>query len=134
MKNNAESIKSNGDGEQTDATALRKRAAADAVEDANSFAILVRRQFQKSLSASSPEPFAHVQSKGKPGTVVGSQDDEVDGVLIHPVEGSTQLVLSDELMQISLPAEIESIKSEPIRLFHVQSRTPWMQRVSPGNA
>lgn len=135
LKNNAESRKICREGDQADATALQKRAAEDAVEDANLFAILVRRQFEKSMPASKPEASAHFQCKGKTVMPGGSQDeDEVDGVLIHPVEGSTQLILSDELLQISLATEVESIKSEPIRLFHVQSRTPWMQQVCSGSA
>lgn len=135
LKNNAQSRKTCREGDQPDARALQKRAAEDAVEDANLFATLVRRQFEKSMPASKPEAPAHFQSKGKTAIPGGSQDEDgVDGVLIHPVEGSTQLVLSDELLQISLAAEVESIKSEPIRLFHVQSRTPWMQQVCSGSA
>lgn len=114
--------------------ALAKRAAEDAVEDANSFAVLVRRQFEKSMPQGKGKLSILLQSGVNEKAGAGFDDEEIDGVLIHPIEGSTQLVLSDELQQICLETEVEAIQSEPLRLFHVQSRSPWVQCVVPGAA
>lgn len=133
MKNTPEPGKFTRNRERRDNTALAKRAAEDAVEDANLFAILVRRQLEKSMPARIHDSSVHSKS-GKRQKAGSELDEEIDGVLIHPIEGTTQLVLSDELQQISLESEVKSIQSEPLRLFHVQSRSPWVQQVLPGAA
>lgn len=133
MKNTAESRKFAENRERRQPKTLAKRAAEDAVEDADLFAVLVRRQFEKSMPTKSHDSSVPLQTVRK--CKVGAEsDEEIDGVLIHPIEGTTRLVLSDELQEISLDAEVESIRSEPITLFHVQSRFPWVQKVLPGSA
>lgn len=112
---------------------LRRRAAEDAVEDADSYAIRVRRQFERAVMPYSREPSASLLSAECAKAQVGLEG-EIDGVLIHPVEGATRLILSDELLDISGASAAELIGLAPIRLFHVQSRSPWTQQVRPGAA
>ncbi len=125
--------KSKADRERQDETSLRKRAAEDAVGDADSYAIRVRCEFEKVMTPNGREPSASSLSKESAKAKVGLEE-EIDGVLIHSVEGATRLILSDELLQISNASEVESIGVDPIRLFHVQSRSPWMQQVRAGAA
>lgn len=133
MKNYATSKESKTNREQQDETVLRRRAAEDAVQDADSYAIRVRRQFEKVTTSCNRGPSVSSLSKESAKAKAGL-DEEVDGVLIHSVEGTTRLILSDEILQISNASEVESIGIDPIRLFHVQSRAPWMQQVRPGAA
>lgn len=105
----------------------------DAVEDADSYAIRVRREFEHPRKPSRRDLLTSSLRQESARTTVGSLE-EIDGVLIHSVEGTTRLVLSDELLQISNTSEAESVSVEPMNLFHVQSRSPWVQRVRPGAA
>lgn len=105
----------------------------DAVEGADLYAVRVRREFEKPATPGSRNSLAHDTSQGSARATVGSLE-EIDGVLIHPVEGATRLVLSDEFLQISSTAEMEMVTVGPINLFHVQSRAPWVQRVCPAAA
>ncbi|MEJ2007962.1 MAG: hypothetical protein P8Z30_07370 [Acidobacteriota bacterium] len=133
MKNNAISDQTKVDQKRLDETALRRRAAEDAVGDADSYAIRVRRQFQNVAMPSGRERSDYSLSKETAGGKVGPLE-EIDGVLIHAVEGTTRLILSDEILEISSTSAGESIVVEPIRLFHVQSRAPWTQQVRAGAA
>jgi len=133
LKNHFTSAKSNADRQWQDETSLRKRAAEDAVGDADSYAIRVRREFEKAMTANGQEPSALAFSREDAKAKVGVEE-EVDGVLIHSLDGKTKLILSDEILHVSKLSEVESIGVDPIRLFHVQSRFPWMQQVRPGAA
>lgn len=105
----------------------------DAFEDADSYAIRVRREFENNRTASNQNPLASSLGRQNSRDSAGSLE-EIDGVLIHSVEGTTKLVLSDELLEISNSSEAESVAIDPMNLFHVQSRSPWVQRVRPGMA
>lgn len=133
MKNDAITATNKVNLQLQDATELRKRALEDAFEDADSYAIRVRREFENNRTASNQNPLASSLGRQNSRDSAGSLE-EIDGVLIHSVEGTTKLVLSDELLEISNSSEAESVAIDPMNLFHVQSRSPWVQRVRPGMA
>lgn len=126
-------VNSKLDRERQDKTALKNRAVEDAVEDADSYAIRVRREFENVRSPNRKDSLSTSLTQKNAGATVDSLEG-IDGVLIHSVEGTTKLVLSDELLQISSVSEAESVMVEPMNLFHVQSRAPWVQLVRPGAA
>jgi hypothetical protein len=133
LKNNPESEQYQADLERQDATALRKRAAEDAVKDADSYVSKSRPQRGK---VAGPHSFGLVLDLLSPtleGAKVGSQDG-IDGLLIHSGDIRSRLVLSDELLEISLAAEVEALMAGPIKLFHVQTLAPWVEQVYPGKA
>lgn len=133
MKNNAKLERDKPVLERQDAVALRKRATEDAVKDADFYASSVRPQREKSTGFNNREALSYLLSPKQPQVRVGAQD-EIDGLLIRSCEGSTKLVLSDEISEVSLVAEAEALAAEPIRIFHVQAPAPWVQQVHPGEA
>ncbi len=133
MKNNTKSEQYKPDLERQDATALRKRAAEDAVKDADSYVSNPRPQCPKKTEANSFGLVLDLISPTLEEARVGSTEG-IDGLLIHSCESRARLVLSDEILEISLTAEVEALTTEPIRIFHVQTLAPWVEQVHPGNA
>jgi hypothetical protein len=118
---------------QPDATELKKRAAEDAVRDADSYAFSTRPQPKKAPTVKEMNPVSYLMKAKQPSASVGSQEG-IDGVLIHANDSQTNLVLSDEMLQISLPDEVAALAVEPIKLFHVQGPAPWVEQVHVGRA
>lgn len=133
MKNNMTLKKVVGNLEQLDAMSLKRRAAEDAVKDADSYAFSARPLRGRDAESKSFDPVAHLLGTRSTRLRVGSQD-EIDGLLIHVDEDDPRLVLSDELQEISLADEAEALETEPIKIFHVQAPTPWVEHVYPGKA
>ena len=133
MKNNGKFEKDKTDLERQDARALKKRAAEDVTQDADSYVSKTRPQSEQIMGSNPLEQLAHLLSHMLAGGRAGSQD-EIDGLLIYSGENGSRLVLSDELLEISREADAASLATEPIRIFHVQASAPWVQRVRPGHA
>lgn len=110
LKNDSES--KHCEPERQDATALRKRAADDAVRAADWYASKSWRQPDANVGSSSlglvTELFC--PKRMRPGA--GSPDG-IDGRLVHSVAGAT----SDELLEIFLAAEAEALGSQSMRIF-----------------
>lgn len=133
MKNNTDPEHGTLHLEQPDAAELKRRAAEDAVKDADSFAFNSRPE-QRRSSGSSASDLVSYLLKAKPSPARVGPQDGIDGVFIHPSEGAAKLVLSDELQEISLQDEIAALASEPIRIFHVQAPAPWVEQIYVGSA
>jgi hypothetical protein len=133
LKNNMTLKKVVGNLEQLDAMSLKRRAAEDAVKDADSYAFSARPLRGRDAESEAFDPVAHLLGARRARLRVGSQD-EIDGLLIHVDEDDPRLVLSDELQEISLADEAEALEAEPIKIFHVQAPTPWVEHVYPGKA
>jgi len=133
LKNNAESEQYKPDLERQDAKELRKRAAEDAVKDADSYVSNTRSQRDKVAGTNSFGLVLDLLSPTLEAARAGSPEG-IDGLLIHSVDIRARLVLSDEILEISLTAEVEALRAGPIRLFHVQTPAPWVEQVYPGNA
>ncbi len=119
---------------QLEATELKRRAAEDAVKDADSYASSTRPQPKKDSEASRLDPVSYLLKASKhTGVHVGSQDG-IDGLFIRSNEGGASLVLSEEMLEISLADEVSALAAEPIRIFHVQAPAPWVEQVHAGKA
>jgi hypothetical protein len=119
--------------EQLDAMSLKRRAAEDAVKDADSFAFSTRPQHKKTVEPKRDDPVADLLDATHSRIKMGSQD-EIDGLLIHLNEDNPRLILSDELLEISLADEAAALEAEPIKIFHVQAPAPWVEQVHAGKA
>lgn len=119
--------------EQLDATSLKRRAAEDAVKDADSYAVSTRPQHKKKVEPKGLDPVTDLLGAKQARLRIGLQDG-IDGLLIHANEDDPRLVLSDELLEISLADEAEALETEPIRIFHVRAAAPWVQQVHAGKA
>lgn len=133
MKNDIEFKKFVGNLEQLDAMSLKRRAAEDAVKDADSYAFGTRPQHKKAIEPKGVEPIVDLLSGRHARIRVGAQDG-IDGLLIHANEDDPRLVLSDELMEISIADEVEALNAEPITIFHVQAPAPWVEHAYVGKA
>lgn len=133
MKNLTEPKYRTGDLEQLDARELKRRAAEDAVRDADSYAVSARPQHKKDSVVQGLDPISYLLRAKPPQASVGSQEG-VDGLLIHANDSQTNLVVSDEILQVSLADEVAALEGEPIRIFHVQSPAPWVEHVLAGKA
>lgn len=133
MKNNGKFEKDKTDLKRQDAWALKKRAAEDVTQDADSYVSKTRPQSEQLMGSNPLEQLAHLLSHTLARVRAGSQD-EIDGLLIYSSEKGARLVLSDELLEISHEADAVALATEPIRIFHVQAPAPWVQRVRPGHA
>ena len=133
MKNLTEQQYGTRDPERLDATELKRRAAEDAVKDADSYAISVRPQRKKDAVVKGDDPFSYLLKAKVPRVAVGSQEG-IDGLLIRANDSQANLVLSDEMLQISLADEVAALEVEPIRIFHVQGPAPWVEQVLAGKA
>lgn len=133
MKNDIEFKQFTGETEQLDAISLKRRAAEDAVKDADSYAISTRPQSKKIAESKGLGPVADLLGAKQTRIRVGAQDG-IDGLLIHANEDDPRLVLSDELLEISLADEAEALEVEPITIFHVQAPAPWVEYVQAGKA
>ena len=133
MKNLTEPKCGTRDAEQLDATELKRRAAEDAVKDADSYAISVRPQRNKESVAKGLDPVSYLLKAKQPRVSVGSQEG-IDGLLIHANDSQANLVLSDEMLEISLADDVAALDVEPIRIFHVQCPAPWVERILVGKA
>lgn len=121
------------DPEQLDAMELKRRAAEDAVRDANSYAISARPQRKKDAVVQGLDPVSYLVKAKQPRVSVGSQEG-IDGLLIHANDSRTNLVLSDEMLEISLADEVAALDVDPIRIFHVQGPAPWVEQILAGKA
>lgn len=119
--------------EQLDAVSLKRRAAEDAVKDADSYAFSTRPQRRVAVESKKTDPVAHLLDTRNARLRVGSQDG-IDGLLIHADESDPMLVLSDELLEISRAIEEEVLGAEPLKIFHVQAPSPWVEQVYAGKA
>ena len=133
MKNLTDLKYSTWDTEQLDARELKRRAAEDAVRDADSYAVSARPQRKKDSVVQGIDPISSLMKAKQPQASVGSQEG-VDGLLIHANDSQTNLVVSDEILQVSLADEVAALEAEPIRIFHVQSPAPWVEHVFAGKA
>ena len=133
MKNLTDSQYGVRDPEQLDARELKRRAAEDAVKDADSYAISARPQRKKDAVVQGLDPISYLMKAKQTQLSDGSQGG-IDGLLIHANDGQASLVLSDEMMEISLADEVASLEDEPIKIFHVQGPAPWVERIRAGKA
>lgn len=133
LKNLTEPKYRTRDLEQLDARELKRRAAEDAVRDADSYAVSARPQHKKDSVVQGLEPISYLLRAKPPQASVGSQEG-IDGLLIHANDSQTNLVVSDEILQVSLADEVAALEGEPIRIFHVQSPAPWVEHVLAGKA
>lgn len=117
-----------GDLKQLDATELKRRAEEDAVRDADSFARAVRVRRNKPSAAQRFDAQSYLLTgKNSRGRVAAQEG--IDGLLIHSNEGDSSLVLSEEILEISLADEVAAIMTEPIKIFHIQTPAPWVEEV-----
>jgi hypothetical protein len=112
---------------------LKRRAAEDAVRDADSYAISARPQRKKDSVVQGLDPISYLLKAKQPQVSVGSQEG-IDGLLIHANDSQTHLVVSDEMLEISLADEVAALEVDLIRIFHVQSPAPWVEHIRAGKA
>lgn len=133
MKNLTELKYGTRDPEQLEAMELKRRAAEDAVRDADSYAISARPQRKKDSVVQGVDSFSYLLKAKQPRVSVGSQEG-IDGLLIHANDSQTNLVLSDEMLEVSLADEVAALEDEPIKIFHVQGPAPWVEQIFAGKA
>ncbi|TAM83877.1 MAG: hypothetical protein EPN47_03440 [Acidobacteria bacterium] len=133
MKNLTETKHTKTDLGQLDESELKRRAAEDAFKDADSYAVAARSQSNTAPSVKRVNPVSYL-IKGKQLRVSVDPPEGIDGVLVRANDSRASLVLSDELLQASLAVEIATLVDEPIRIFHVQGQTPWVEQVLVGKA
>ena len=121
MKNNMEFKQFAADLEQLDAMSLKRRAAEDAVKDADSYAFSTRPQHRRTVEPKDLDPVADLLGAKHPRVRVNSQDG-IDGLLIHSNEDNPRLVLSDEILEISLADEAEALELIRHDFAHVMAR------------
>jgi hypothetical protein len=134
LKNHTEPEHRMPDLEQLEAMELKRRAAEDAVKDADSYALNTRPQREKTSEAKGLDPVSNLLKTGKHASVRVDSQEGIDGVFIHSNEGGASLVLSDEMLEISLADEVAALAAEPIRIFHVQAPAPWVEQIHAGKA
>ena len=133
MKNNTGPKHSTEDPKQLDATELKRRAEEDAVRDADSYASARRPRPKQSSPAKDLDTRTCVQTaQHSPGREV--QQEGIDGLLIHSNEGGSRLVLSEEILEISLADEVAALMVDPIKIFHIKAPAPWVEEVRAGRA
>jgi len=133
LKNHTEPEHGRADLEQPDAAELKRRAAEDAVSDADSYALDTRPRCKMPSGAEGLDPASSLLTNPYARGRVGSQEG-IDGLLIHPSEGGTRLVLSDEILEISHADEVAALMAEPIKIFHVQAPVPWVEEIRAGTS
>ena len=133
MKNFTEPEYGKTDLGQLDASELKRRAAEDAFKDADSYAVSARPQNKTTPSVKRVNPVSYLMRAKQPRVSVDPQEG-IDGLLIHANDSQANLVLSDEMLQISLADEVAALADEPIRIFHVQGPAPWVEQVLAGKA
>lgn len=110
LKNNSESKQC--EPEQRDATALKKRAADDAVKAADSYASERCPQRNANVGSSCLGLVTELYCPDGSSPAAGSPGG-IDGRLVHSVGGATR----DELLEIFLAAEAEALASQSIRIY-----------------
>ena len=133
MKNLTESKCGTRKLEKLDATELKRRAAEDAVKDADSYATSGRPQSRKSFAVKELDQVSHMM-KAVPEPTPGDAPEGIDGILVRANDCGSSLVLSDEMLQLSLADEIAALASEPLKIFHVHGPAPWVEQVIAGKA
>ena len=133
MKNLAESKCGTRKLEKLDATELKRRAAEDAVKDADSYATSARLQSRKTSAVKGLDQVSHLM-KPVPEPTPDESPESIDGILVRANDCGSSLVLSDEMLQLSLADEVAALASEPIKIFHVHGPTPWVEQVIAGKA
>ena len=133
MKNLTESKCGTRKLEKLDATELKRRAAEDAVKDADSYATSARPQSSKTLAVKELDQVSHLMTT-VPEPTSGEAPEGIDGILVRANDCGSSLVLSDEMLQLSLADEVAALASEPIKIFHVHGPTPWVEQVIAGKA
>ena len=133
LKNHLESENGMANMRQLDATELKRRAAEDAVKDADSYAISARPQARRDSAVKGLDRVSQLM-KTREEPESGDESDGIDGVMVHANDSDASLVLSDEMLQISLPDEIAALTTEPIKIFHVDGSAPWVEHVIAGKA
>ncbi|HEX5412896.1 MAG TPA: hypothetical protein VFZ27_13685 [Terriglobia bacterium] len=133
MKNLTEPKCTRTDLGQLDASELKRRAVEDAFRDADSYAVAARSQTSAASPVKQVNPVSYLMKAKQSPVTVGPQEG-IDGVLVHANDSQANLVLSDELLQVSLADEIAALVEEPIRIFHVRGPAPWVEQVLAGKA
>lgn len=133
MKNLTERKRTKTDLGQLDASELKRRAVEDALKDADSYAVAARSQAKTASSVNRVNPVLDLM-KSKQSPLSMSAQEGIDGVLVHANDCQATLVLSDELLQVSLAAEVSALVDEPITIFHVRGPAPWVEHVHTGKA
>lgn len=116
-----------------DTSELKRRAVEDAFKDADSYAVAARAQTKTAFSVKRVNPVSYLM-KTKQSPVFPGPQDGIDGVLVHANDSQANLVLSDELLRVSLADEVAALVNEPIRIFHVRGPAPWVEQVLAGKA
>jgi hypothetical protein len=133
LKNLTELKYGKADLRQLDASELKRRAAEDAFKDADSYAVGASPQVKAPASVKGVNPVSYLM-KAKPSRVSVDSPEGIDGVLVRANDSQASLVLSDELQQVSLADEVAALEDEPVRIFHVQGPSPWVEQVLAGKA
>ncbi|HET9180141.1 MAG TPA: hypothetical protein VFQ24_17435 [Terriglobia bacterium] len=133
MKNLTEPKRPTTDRGQLDASELKRRAVEDAFKDADSYAVAARSHANTTFSVKRVNPVSYLMKTKQSPVSVGSQEG-IDGVLVHANDSQATLVLSDELLQVSLADEAAALVDEPIRIFRVWGPSPWVEQVLAGKA
>ncbi len=133
MKNLTELKCAKTDLGQLDALELRRRAVEDAFKDADSYAVAARSHANSASLVKRVDPVSYLMKSKQSPVSVGPQEG-IDGVLVCANDSQATLVLSDELLQVSLADEIAALADEPIRIFHVRGPSPWVEQVLAGKA
>jgi hypothetical protein len=116
-----------------DATELKKRAAEDAVRDADSYAVSGNPQTRQTFAVKGLDQVSHLMQTGE-GSTPDDPPEGIDGIMVHANDCGARLVLSDEMLKISLADEIAALASEPVKIFHVDGSSPWVEQVIAGKA
>jgi hypothetical protein len=133
LKNLTQPKHGNANLRQLDASELKRRAAEDAFNDADSYAVGTTSQVKTAPSIKEVNPVSFLM-KAKTSPVSLDSPEGIDGVLVRANDSQASLVLSDELLQISLADEIAALEDEPVKIFHVQGPSPWVEQVRAGKA
>ncbi|HEV2246877.1 MAG TPA: hypothetical protein VGW37_09525 [Terriglobia bacterium] len=133
MKNLTELKCTKTDLGQLDASELKRRAVEDAFKDADSYAVAARSHSSTASSVKRVNPVSYLMKTKQSPVSVGPQEG-IDGVLVCANDSQATLVLSDELLQVSLTDEVVALVDEPIRIFHVRGPSPWVEQVLAGKA
>ena len=133
MKNLTEPKNGKANVGQMDALELKRRAAEDAFKDADTYAVGARPQTKTAPSVKGVNPVSCLMKAKQPRVSVGSQEG-IDGVLVHANDSQASLVLSDELLRVSLADEVAALADEPISIFHVRGPAPWVEQLVAGKA
>ena len=134
MKNHTEPKHGMLNLEYLEATELKRRAAEDAVKDADYYAFNTRPRQATTEGSKGLDSVSDFLKASKDASVKIDSAEGLDGLFIRSNDGGDKLVLSDEMLGISLADEVAALATEPIRIFHVKAPAPWVEEVRAGQA